>query len=70
MNIVKKSKHEKVYKCDECGKAFTWNKDSWWYGSYGELDEAGRDGINVFCSDGCKNIFTNTRRLLNKMGFC
>jgi hypothetical protein len=42
-----------VWECDVCGHKGFWS-DAWrWYGSYKDLEDKGRKGIKVTCSDNC-----------------
>lgn len=45
---------KKVYECDECGNLFNWNNNSYWYGSFNDLEFNKGNNILHFCSEKCK----------------
>ena len=64
MEIAYKRDDKKPYVCDECGKCFAWDKNSWRWGKmeYKTIQEQ-RDEERVFCSTKCKNNFLKTNKL-------
>lgn len=43
---------KKVYTCSSCGKLFNWNNNSYWYGSYNDL-EMRPHKIKYYCNKKC-----------------
>ncbi len=42
-----------AYQCSVCSEVFNWDKESSWYGSYKQIEEAASE-VRYYCSDTCK----------------
>ena len=67
MEIAYKRDDKKPYVCDECGKSFAWDKNSWKWGKleYETIQEQ-REIEKLFCSTNCKNEYLKKNNLKEK----
>jgi len=54
MKITFKKDNGKKYLCSVCDNQFSWNGQSFWYGSYKDLENK---NIDCVCSSKCKSKY-------------
>lgn len=47
-----KTKGAQIWVCDDCGRRFAWNDESYWFGSFKNVDDGDWSNVNVYC--GCR----------------
>ena len=59
MIITFRKDPSKKYLCSVCDNQFSWSINSYWFGSYEDLD---KEKIDCVCSEECKNNYKSSNK--------